>query len=165
MKPTCEKCAKILYFNMAQGGSGKLAMGREWSVKGGLVPLRIGSVNVSTMRKEGEVVDMAARRHLDFCCLQETGWKGEGARKLGEYKFFWMGCSRGIHGVGLLVAERWIEKVLEVRRVSERLMVVRVIVGRTVLNLISAYAPQAGRPLPEKGRILHFIREDCVRDR
>ena len=112
--------------------------------------LRIGSVNVLTMKKEGEVVDMAARRRLDFCCLQETGWKGEGARKLGEYKFFWMGCSRGIHGVGLLVAERWIEKVLEVRRVSERLMVVRVIVGRTVLNLISAYAPQAGRPMPEK---------------
>ena len=113
--------------------------------------LRIGSVNVSTMKKkEGEVVDMAARRRLDFCCLQETGWKGEGARKLGEYKFFWMGCSRGIHGVGLLVAERWIEKVLEVRHVSERLMVVRVIVGRTVLNLISAYAPQAGRPMPEK---------------
>ena len=134
---------------MAQGGGGKLAIGREWSVKGGLVSLRIGSVNVSTMkRKEGEVVDMAARRHLDFYCLQETGWKGEGARKLGEYKFFWMGSSRGIHGVGLLVAERWIEKVLEVRCV--RLMVVRVIVGRTVLNLISAFAPQAGRPMPKK---------------
>ena len=29
-------------------------------------------------------------------------------------------------------------------------MVVRIIVGRTVLNLISAYAPQAGRPMPEK---------------
>ena len=29
-------------------------------------------------------------------------------------------------------------------------MVVRVFVGRTVLNLISAYAPQAGRHMPEK---------------
>ena len=29
-------------------------------------------------------------------------------------------------------------------------MVVRVIVGRTVLNLISAYVPQAGRPMWEK---------------
>ena len=47
-------------------------------MKGGLGSWRIGSVNVSTMkRKEGEVVDRAARRHLDFCCLQETGWKGE----------------------------------------------------------------------------------------
>ena len=69
---------------------------------------------------------------------------------MGEYKFFWMGCAKGIHGVGLLVADRWIDKVLEVKRVSERLMVVRVIVGRTVLNLISAYAPQAGRHMPEK---------------
>ena len=136
---------------MAQGGSVKLAMGRERGVKGDLVSLRIGSVYVTTMKKrDGEVVDMAARRHLDFCCLQETGWKGKGARKLGEYKFFWMGCSKGIHGVGLLVADRWTEKVLEVRRVSERLMLVRVIVGRTVLNLISAYVPQAGRHTPEK---------------
>ena len=70
----------------------------------------------------------------------------------------------GIHGVGLLVADRWIEKVLEVKRVSERLMVVRVIVGRTVLNLISAYAPQAGRPRPEKEDSSPYW-EGCVRDR
>ena len=68
-----------------------------------------------------------------------------------------MGCSKGIHGVGLLVADRWIEKVLEVRRVSERLMVVRVIVGRTVLNLISAYAPQAGRPRSEKEQFFTLL--------
>ena len=101
-------------------------------------------------KRDGEVVDMAARRRLDFCRLQETGWKDEGARKLGEYKFFWMGCAKGIHGVGLLVADRWIEKALEVKHVRKRLMVVRVIVGRTVLILISAYAPQAGRHMPEK---------------
>ena len=63
------------------------------------------------------------RKCLNFCCLQETGRKGEGTRRMGEYKFFWMGCERGIHGVGLLVAERWIEKVLDVEHVSERLMV------------------------------------------
>ena len=79
---------------------------------------------------------MVTRRHLDFCRLHETGWRGEGARRVGEYKLFWLGCERGIHGVGLLVADRWIEKVLDVKHVSERLMVMRVIVGRTVLNLI-----------------------------
>ena len=72
---------------MAKGGSGKLAMGREWSVKGGLGSLRIGSVNVSTTKKEGEVVDMAARRHLDFCCLQVTGWKDEGAESWASTSF------------------------------------------------------------------------------
>ena len=43
-----------------QGGSVKSAMG-------GMVTLRVGSVNVGTMRgREGEVVEMAASRHLDF---------------------------------------------------------------------------------------------------
>ena len=55
-----------------------------------------------------------------------------------------MGCKKGIHGVGMLVADRWIEKVLDVNRVSERLLVVRAIVGKSVLNLISVYAPQTG---------------------
>ena len=127
-----------------QGGSVKSAMG-------GTVTLRVGSVNVGTMRgREGEVVEMAASRHLDFCCLQETGWKGEGARKLGRYKFFWMGREEGYHGVGVLVAEEWIEKVLDVKRWSERIMVLRVVVGRSVVNLISVYAPQTGRGKEEK---------------
>ena len=99
-----------------QGGSVKLAMG-------GTVTLRVGSVNVGTMRgREGEVVEMAASRHLDFCCLQETGWKGEGARKLGRYKFFWMGREEGYHGVGVLVAEEWIEKVLDDNNNNTQLM-------------------------------------------
>ena len=93
-----------------QGRSVKSAMG-------GMVTLRVSSVNVGTMRgREGEVVEMAASRHLDFCCLQATGWKGEGARKLGGYQFFWMGREEGYHGVGVLVAEEWIEKVLDVKR-------------------------------------------------
>ena len=40
-----------------------------------------------------------------------------------------MGCEREVDGVGLLVADRWIE-VLDVKREREGLMVMRVIVGR-----------------------------------
>ena len=40
--------------------------------------------------------------------------------------------------------------VLEFKLVSERLMVLRLIVGRIMLNLISAYAPQAGRNMQQK---------------
>ena len=39
------------------------------------------------------------------------------------------------------------KRILEVKCVE---IVVRVIVGRTVLNLISVYAPQAGRNMQEK---------------
>ena len=58
--------------------------------------------------------------------------------------FFWVKCERGesrvkIGGVGLMVAEKWIEEVRDVKRVSSRIIVVRVKVGKTVLNLISIY--------------------------
>ena len=51
--------------------------------------LRIGTVNEGTLRgREGLVVDMVNRRGLDLCCLQESRWKGGGARGMGEYKCF-----------------------------------------------------------------------------
>ena len=102
---------------------------------------------------------MSARRRLDFCCLQETRWKGGSAKMLegregARYKFFWSGSEEGVSGVGILVAERWIESVIEVQRVSERLLVVRVAVGSSVLNVVCAYAPQVGRSYEEKEEFL-----------
>ena len=148
------------YIDFSQGGSGKSAMCHGSGSRGGCVPLRIGSVNVGSLKgKDGEVVNMAVEGRLDFCCLQETRSRGEGARRMGAYKLFWRGGEKGIHGVGMLVADRWIEKVLEVRRVSERVMVVRVIVGRTVLNLISVYAPHTGYSRMEKEDFLAMLGE------
>ena len=43
-----------------------------------------------------------------------------------------------------LVAEKWIEKVFEVKRVSERIILVKIIVSQRVLCLLSVYAPQCG---------------------
>ena len=75
-------------------------------------------------KRRGEVVEMVHRRRLDFYCLQRTRWKGKNVRKLkGEgmcYKLFWKGCKEGISGVVILAAERWIEKVKEVKRFSEQ---------------------------------------------
>jgi hypothetical protein len=128
-----------------QGGSDKLSLGVVDELS-----LRIGTANVGTMRgRSGEVVEMAKRRRLDFCCLQETRWKGGSARTLGDFKFFWIGCD-GTSGVGVLVAEKWVNRVLEVKRFSDRLMVIRVIVGKSVLSLVSVYAPQVGRSMEEK---------------
>ena len=113
--------------------------------------VRVGSVNVGTMNgRLGEVAEMLRRRRVDFCCLQETRWKGEHSRTDGGYKFFWKGCKEGTAGVGMMVAEKWVKNVLEVKRVNERIMVVRVRVDKVILNLITAYAPQVGRKMEEK---------------
>src|SRR3989441_2848700 len=123
--------------------------------------LRVGSWNVGSMKgRDGELADMAGRRRLDFCCFQETKWKGKGVKLLGEkgkrYKFFWMGGvgKVGLAGVGVLVAEKWVENVVEVKRLNERLMLIRVSIGTNILNVISGYAPQVGRSIEEKEEFL-----------
>ena len=117
------------------GGGYSLDDGPNGSDKTHECRLRVGSVNVTSMwKREGEVVEMVARRRLDFCCIQESRWKGEGAKVLGsksmKCKFFWKGCDSGYAGVGVIVSERWISQVIEVRRVSERIIVLRVAIGK-----------------------------------
>ena len=85
--------------------------------------VRTATWNVNSMvSQSGEVVDALHRRKIDFCCAQETRWKGESARMLGangrRYKFFWQGCNKGTAGVGVFIAERWIDSVVNVVRIS-----------------------------------------------
>jgi len=88
-----------------------------------------------------------------------------------KYKFYWKGGEEKSLGVGILVAKRWIEKDIEVCRFSERVMLVRVLVVKQVINILSAYAPQSGRAFEDKegfwvemGKVIDRIdvREDLV---
>ena len=71
-----------------------------------------------TVSRSVEVADMAARRRLDFCCLQETRWRGDGVKILegregAKFKFLWKGSEDGAAaGVGVLVAEKSIKMSL-----------------------------------------------------
>ena len=117
--------------------------------------VRTATWNVSSMvSRSGEVVDALHRRKIDFCCAQETRWKGESARMLGangrRYKFFWQGCNKGTAGVGVFIAERWIDSVVNVVRVNERIMYVKLVIGKQIVNIVSAYAPQVGLSAEEK---------------
>ena len=45
--------------------------------------LRVATLNVGTMKGHlAEIVEMLTRRNIDICCLQETKWKGESARRI-----------------------------------------------------------------------------------
>ncbi|XP_065315777.1 uncharacterized protein LOC135924611 [Gordionus sp. m RMFG-2023] len=67
-----------------------------------------------------------------------------------KYKFFWQGGNDGKAGVGVLVAEKLVDKVVEVRRLDNQIMVIKMIIGRKLYNMISAYVPQVGRSEEEK---------------
>ena len=80
--------------------------------------------------------------------------RGGSARMLGaigrRYKFFWQGCNKGIAGVGVFIAERCIDSVVEVVRVNERIMYVKLMIEKQIVNTVSAYAPQASLSAEEK---------------
>ena len=77
--------------------------------------MRVGTLNVGTMTGRGrELVDLMERRKLGVLCVQETRWKGNKARELGEgYKLFYSGANEeGRNGVGIILSKELKECLL-----------------------------------------------------
>ncbi|KAK3527878.1 hypothetical protein QTP86_009837 [Hemibagrus guttatus] len=122
--------------------------------KGKSVGLRIGTLNVGTMTGKGrELADMMERRKVDILCVQETRWKGSKARSIGAgFKLFYYGVDSKRNGVGVVLREEFVRNVLEVKRVSDRVMSLKLEIEGVMLNVVSGYAPQVGCELEEKER-------------
>ncbi|KAK2917518.1 hypothetical protein Q8A73_004265 [Channa argus] len=101
--------------------------------------------------KARELIDMMQRRKVDILCVQETRWKGSKAKSLGAgFKLFYHGSDRKRNGVGVILKEDFVRNVLEVKRVSDRLMSLKLEVEGVMFNVVSGYAPQVGCELEEK---------------
>ena len=98
-----------------------------------------------------ELADMMERRNVDILCLQETKWKGSKARNIGGgCKIFCNEADGRKNGIGVVLREELAESVLEVKRVSDRLMAMKLEVNGSILNIVSAYAPQVNNSMEEK---------------
>ena len=88
--------------------------------------LDLGCLPSSLRGRVCEVVETLSRRKVDVCCIQETGYRGGNCHiikgKDTRYKLYWSGNDKGTAGVGVFVAEEWIEEVFEVQRVSDRIL-------------------------------------------
>jgi len=42
-------------------------------------------------------------------------------KDMSRYKFFWQGCKDGNTGVGFLISDRWIDRIVDVKRVNDAL--------------------------------------------
>ena len=114
--------------------------------------IRVGTLNIETMTGRGrELEDMMERRNVDILCLHETKWKGSKARNIGGgCKIFYNGADGRKNDIGIVVREELAESVLEVKRVSDRLMAMKMEVNGSILNIVSAYAPQVNNSMEEK---------------
>ena len=66
------------------------------------------------------------------------------------YELWWSGKGAGAGGVGVMVKNGLCEKVVELRGVSDRVMIHVIVFEEDMLRLICGYAPQSGRSLEEK---------------
>ncbi|KAK3538365.1 hypothetical protein QTP86_000558 [Hemibagrus guttatus] len=109
-----------------------------------------------SLREKGkgrELADMMERRKVDILCVQETRWKGSKARSIGAgFKLFYYGVDSKRNGVGVVLKEEFVRNVLEVKRVSDRVMSLKLEIEGVMLNVVSGYAPQVGCELEEKER-------------
>ena len=89
--------------------------------------IRVGTLNIGTMTGRGrELANMMERRIVDELCLQETKRKGSKASNIGSgCKLFYNGADGRRNRIGIVVREELVESVLEVKRVSDRLMVIK----------------------------------------
>ncbi|XP_021747807.1 craniofacial development protein 2-like [Chenopodium quinoa] len=116
--------------------------------------LRIGSWNVGSLTgKSAEVVEVMKRRRVNIMCLQETRWTREGARGLVlGYKVWYVGQETSHmnknggarNGVGVILNERLSKEVIEVYRKNDKLIRVKLLCSKEIVNVISVYAPQVG---------------------
>ncbi|KAK3557991.1 hypothetical protein QTP86_005620 [Hemibagrus guttatus] len=104
-------------------------------------------------RKGRELAEMMERRKVDILCVQETRWKASKACSIGAgFKLFYYGVDSKRNGVGVVLKEEFVRNVLEVKRVSDRVMSLKLEIEGVMLNVVSGYAPQVGCELEEKER-------------
>ena len=122
------------------------------------VKLRLALVNVG---RSAEVTETIRRRNVDVVALQEKRYKNVGVRKLRgcdfEYKLYWIGEETGRGGVGLMVKHDLVEFVMEVRKVSTRIISIDTAVNEKVVTVISVYEPQSGRSEEEKDKFFEDL--------
>ena len=164
--------------HMRTGNASGLADSRVWNAGSGSgessehskTTFREASLNVGSLKSRGsEVVGTMFRSRVDICALQEHRWAGGTESnqsrilkdKNSAYKFYWCGNKSGLGGAGFLLAEKWTHNVFEVHRVSNRILLLRLVLGQSVFTFVSVYAPQVSRQNEEK-TIFYDELQKCI---
>ena len=62
------------------------------------------------------------------------------------------------NGIAIILEKKWQDKIIEIKRTSDRLMLMKLAPEGCIWNIISAYAPQAGCATAEKEKSLRESR-------
>ena len=97
--------------------------------------------------QSNEVVEVMSRCKVDICSLLEVWWRGASARlvegKDSRYNLFCIGNDKGIGSARILMAKKWVEAISGVAHVSDKIILITLAAGKSVVMVLSIYAPQA----------------------
>ena len=77
------------------------------------------------------------------------------SEKAAEYQLFWMRKEKGLCRVGVFLVKKWVDKVIDISRVSDRMIDINVLFQGTIISVISTYAPQCGLDNSKKDDFCH----------
>ncbi|XP_074378152.1 uncharacterized protein LOC141719673 [Apium graveolens] len=125
------------------GGDSRSNSGRRISREGQVstnVYFRVDTLNVGFMTgKFLELVDMLKKRKVDVVCIHETKWKGGGTKEANGFKLWYSGVGNTRNGGGIMISSFMKENVVEVNRVSDRIMKIKLVVNEEVVNISDGY--------------------------
>ena len=75
------------------------------------------------------------------------------------FKLWHTGTKKSQNGVGILIDKSFKDKVVDVKRSGDRIILIKLVVGKLILNILSAYAPQVGLPVADKNRFWEDLEE------
>lgn len=118
---------------------------------------RIASWNISTMRSKSiELEQIMRRRRISILTVQETKWKNGANKaryldlKTKNFKIFYAGDTNERNGVGVIVDASLLDNIVEIIKISDRLMCLKIVIDSEIWNIVSPYAPQINCGVMEK---------------
>ena len=123
---------------------------------------RFMTANIGSMTgKSSEIAGIMHRIKIKIACGQETKWKGSKVKEIVEgFKLHYHGICTARNGIGIILSKEWQDKILEIKRISDRIMTMKIVSGNTMLNIISVYAPQVGCSQQEKDQFYENLESE-----
>jgi len=82
-------------------------------------------------------------RSINFKRVQETTWVGEKTKELDNslFKLWYISYVISRNKLGVIVDKKWKMNILDVQRIGDWSITLKVIVEQDTFNVLSAYAP------------------------
>ena len=80
---------------------------------------------------------------MKFCAYKKQyGWRKK-AKELDSsgFKLWYTGEVRSRNGVGIIVDKEWKKDIVDVKRIGDRIIALKIVVEQDTFNVISTYAP------------------------